>query len=173
MGIFVGSTSVGSVSESWRVRENSQVCGNPHGKCNETSNVMLDPIAEMLTRIRNAQRAGHATVSVPASNVKRAVADILVREGFLDSIETMVDGARSNLLMRLKYERISSTEKKGAIQEIERVSKEGLRVYVKRGDVERVKYGYGIAILSTSQGIMTGKDAYRKGLGGEYLCKVW
>ena len=135
---------------------------------------MLDPIAEMLTRIRNAQRAGHSSVVVPASKLKRAIADILVREGFLEKIEEeKTEEGHLNLRFALKYTKLSQTEKAPAIQELERVSKEGCRVYVKKSEVEKVKNGYGIAILSTSKGIMTGRDAYRAGLGGEFVCKVW
>ncbi|MEP7162498.1 MAG: 30S ribosomal protein S8 [Candidatus Moraniibacteriota bacterium] len=135
---------------------------------------MLDPIAEMLTRIRNAQRAGHQTVQFPASKLKRAIADILVTEGFLDRVEEETEeNGRKHLRIHLKYERLSPTKKMPAIEELERVSKEGCRIYVKRGDVEKVKNGFGIAILSTSKGVMTGKEAYRRGLGGEFVCKVW
>lgn len=135
---------------------------------------MLDPIADMLTRIRNASRAGHASVVLPASKMKYAIAEILVREGFLDHVETMKDETEKEVLkMNLKYEKQSQTSKTSAIQDLERVSKEGSRVYIKKGDIGKVKNGYGIAIVSTSKGIMTGRDAYRAGLGGELVCKVW
>lgn len=134
---------------------------------------MLDPIADMLTRIRNAQAAGHKRVSIPASKFKRKIAEILKNEGFIEAVEERTEGVKSELLLDLKYDRVSPTKKQPAIREITRVSTEGRRIYVKSKDIRKVKNGYGIAILSTSQGVMTGGEAYRKGLGGEYLCKVW
>ena len=134
---------------------------------------MLDPIADMLTRIRNAQAAGHSQVSFRASKLKRVIAEILEREGFVSRVEKLTDGKFDTLTLSLKYNQVSQTKKLPAIQEITRVSKQGCRVYIKSHEVKKVKNGYGIAILSTSQGVMTGKEAYRKGLGGEYVCKVW
>lgn len=134
---------------------------------------MLDPIADMLTRLRNAQMRGLSVVRVPASKLKLAILNLLVREGFIESVSQEEDGAKRTLLVTLKYQAVSLTEKRAAIQDIVRVSKEGRRAYVKRNEVTKVKNGYGIAILSTSQGVMTGGEAYSKGLGGEYLCQVW
>ncbi len=134
---------------------------------------MLDPIADMLTRIRNAQAAGHPVVSVRASKLKQVVADILKQEGFIENVEVGGEDRRGELVIRLKYTAVSPTRKDPAISEIVRVSKEGRRVYVKRHDIRKIKNGYGLAILSTSQGVMTGTEAYRRGLGGEYICKVW
>lgn len=134
---------------------------------------MLDPIADMLTRIRNAQAAGHASVSFRYSSVKETIARILEREGYVGRVEQIDTDGKITLSVGLRYEQVSLTRKKPAITEIDRVSKQGCRIYVKRHDIEKVKNGYGIAIVSTSQGIMTGKEAYRKGLGGEYICKVW
>ncbi len=134
---------------------------------------MLDPIADMLTRVRNAQAAGHQKVSVGASNLKHRVAEILVREGFVERVEKETEGVRSTLTLWLKYTQVTPTKRTPAIQEITRVSKQGCRIYVKSHEVKKVKNGYGIAILSTSQGVMTGGEAFAKGLGGEYLCKVW
>lgn len=135
---------------------------------------MLDPIAEMLTRIRNAQRAGHPSVLFSASKLKRSLVDILLKEGFLHDVEEeKTESGHLNLRVYLKYTTLSQTEKTPAIQELERVSKEGVRIYVKRGEIEKVKNGFGISILSTSKGMMTGKDAMAHGLGGEYICKVW
>lgn len=136
---------------------------------------MLDPIADMLTRIRNAQSAGHASVSLRPSKVKQAIADILSREGFVTRVgrEQEEAGGREALCIWLKYTQVSPTRKDPAIREITRVSKQGCRVYVKQHEVRKVKNGYGIAILSTSQGIMTGAEAHKRGLGGEYLCKIW
>ncbi len=134
---------------------------------------MLDPIADMLTRIRNAQAAGHASVSFRYSSVKETIARILEREGYVARVEKSDEDGKITLSVWLCYEQVSPTKKKPMITEIDRVSKQGCRIYVKRHDIEKVKSGYGIAIVSTSQGIMTGKEAYRKGLGGEYICKVW
>ncbi len=134
---------------------------------------MLDPIADMLTRIRNAQMRGLASVRVPASKLKLAILNLLVSEGFIESVVIEEDGAKKTILVHLKYEQVSLTKKRAAIQDIVRVSKEGCRSYVKRNEVAKVKNGYGIAVLSTSQGIMTGGEAYAKGLGGEYICQVW
>ena len=134
---------------------------------------MLDPIADMLTRIRNAQAAGLAQTSFPVSKLKTVIAQILEREGFVARVEKKMDGPKGTLCVWLKYTQLSQTKKAPAIQEITLVSKQGCRIYVKSNDVKKVKNGYGIAIISTSQGVMTGGEAYAKGLGGEYLCKVW
>lgn len=135
---------------------------------------MLDPIADMLTRIRNAQAAGHASVSVRASKLKYTIAQILEREGFVARVEKgAAEGEHEMVTIWLKYVQVSLTKKAPAIREITRVSKQGCRIYVKKGEIKKVKNGYGIAIVSTSKGIMTGRDAYRQSLGGEYICKVW
>lgn len=134
---------------------------------------MLDPIADMLTRIRNAQAAGRPAVVLRASKLKNVIAKILEREGFVARVEKETDGARENLRIELKYTDVSPTEKAPAIREITRVSKEGQRVYVKKNEINKVKSGYGIAIVSTSAGVMTGAEAYKRGLGGEYICKLW
>lgn len=135
---------------------------------------MLDPIADMLTRIRNAQSAGHASVSMPVSKLKCTIAEILEREGFIARFEKQqAEGAHETLCIWLKYTQVSPTQKSPAIQEVTRVSKQGCRVYVKKSEIKKVKNGYGIAIVSTSQGVMTGSEAYRRGLGGEYICRVW
>lgn len=134
---------------------------------------MLDPIADMLTRLRNAQAAGLPSVRVPASKLKLAILNLLVREHFLENVSVEADGAKETLLITLKYETLSLTKKRSAIQNIVRVSKEGRRTYVKSHEVMKVKNGYGVAVLSTSQGVMTGGEAYAKGLGGEYICQVW
>lgn len=134
---------------------------------------MLDPIADMLTRIRNAQAAGHSSVTMPASKLKWTIAEILLREGFVARFEKQADGVHETLCIWLKYTQVSPTEKAPAIQEVTRVSKQGCRIYVKKSEIKKVKNGYGIAIVSTSQGVMTGSEAYRRGLGGEYICRVW
>ena len=134
---------------------------------------MLDPIADMLTRIRNAQAAGHTAVAMRASKLKYTIAQILEREGFIGHIEKETDGIHETLRMRLKYTVVSPTKKVPAIQEVTRVSKQGCRIYVKKNEIKKVKNGYGIAIVSTSEGVMTGAEAYRRGLGGEYICRLW
>lgn len=134
---------------------------------------MLDPIADMLTRIRNAQRAKHKTVSVPFSKLKHSIAQILQQRSFIQSVKKE-DGEKFPVLnIELKYEILSNTEKNPAIQEIKRVSKQGQRIYVKKTDIKRIKNGYGISIISTSKGIMTGENAKKLGLGGELICEVW
>lgn len=134
---------------------------------------MLDPIADMLTRIRNAQAAGLAQANFPYSKLKHVIAQILEREGFVARVEKQVEGVKGTLCVWLKYAQVSQTKKAPAIREITLVSKQGRRIYVKSHDIKKVKNGYGVAIVSTSQGVMTGGEAYAKGLGGEYLCKVW
>jgi len=134
-----------------------------------------DPIADMLTRIRNASEARHLEVSMPASNLKAAVAQILKDEGFiLDFKEVVAEETHRNLVLQLKY--IGSNtggSKKAVITGIKRVSKPGLRIYVKKTDIPKVQNGLGIAILSTPSGVMTGRQAWRAGVGGEVLCYVW
>lgn len=134
---------------------------------------MLDPIADMLTRIRNAQAALLPVVVVRASKLKHIIAKLLEKEGFIERVEKEVDGAQENLRIFLKYTAVSATAKIPAIREITRVSKEGQRVYVKKNGIKKVKNGYGIAIVSTSAGVMTGAEAYKRGLGGEYICRLW
>ena len=134
---------------------------------------MLDPIADMLTRIRNAQRAGHKEVLVPFSKLKMSIAKILQKRNFIDSVQKDVQGNFPALKMVLKYEVVSNVEKNPAIREIKRVSRQGQRIYVKKDGIQRVKNGYGISIISTSKGVMTGDEARRGGLGGEIICEVW
>lgn len=136
---------------------------------------MLDPIADMLTRIRNAQRAGHVSVTVPASKLKLAIAETLLSRDFVAGVEKRADesGKKESIEIALRYVEHSPIHRDPAIRELKRMSKEGRRVYVKKGEVRKVKNGYGLAILSTSQGVMSGEDAAAKGLGGEYICQVW
>ena len=133
-----------------------------------------DPIADMLTRIRNAVSAGHTTVAMPSSNIKVAIAKILKEEGYVDNY-SVADGEQPShkvLRIRLKYvgERRS---KMPVISGIERVSRPGRRHYAKRREIPRVLSGMGTAILSTPKGVMTGRRARQIGVGGEVLCKVW
>ena len=134
---------------------------------------MLDPIAEMLTRIRNAQRAGKKDVLVKASNLKLAVAKILEQEKFVESVAKEKTEVFENIRIGLKYYRLSNTKKIPAIKEIRRVSREGQRIYTSAKEIQQVKNRFGIAIISTSKGVMTGEEARKSGLGGEYICQVW
>jgi small subunit ribosomal protein S8 len=127
-----------------------------------------DPIADMLTRIRNGSRARHQEVLMPASRTKLAIASILKEEGFIDDVEEIRDGARGQLRIRLKY-----VGKVPVVSGLKRVSKPGLRVYAAKTDIPRVLGGLGVVIVSTSQGIMTGAQARRAQLGGEVLAYVW
>ena len=130
---------------------------------------MSDVIADMLTRIRNANDAKHATVDIPASNMKKAIADILVEEGYVKSYTVIEDGKQGVLRVTLKY----SAGKQKVIRGIRRVSKPGLRIYAGYEDMPRVMNGLGIAIVSTSKGIMTDKKARETKIGGEVLAFVW
>ncbi|ADG04945.1 30S ribosomal protein S8 [Kyrpidia tusciae] len=131
--------------------------------------VMTDPIADMLTRIRNANLVGHEKVEIPASNVKRAIANILKEEGFIRDAEFIPDNKQGMIRVFLKY----GPNNERVITGLKRISKPGRRVYVKNDGVPRVLGGLGLAILSTSRGIMTDKDARRNGVGGEVICYVW
>ena len=134
---------------------------------------MLDPISEMLTRIRNAQTAGLGNVTLGASKLKLALAKILEKEGFVESVTKEKQDDFDMLKIILKYYKVSNTQKVPAIKGIRRISKEGQRIYLKSKEVGRVKNNYGIAIISTSKGVMTDHDAKKTGLGGEYVCEVW
>ena len=128
---------------------------------------MTDVIADMLTRIRNALHAKHDTVEIPASNTKKAIADILLKEGYISGVE-LIEGVPGSIKVTLKYENGQKV-----ISGLKRVSKPGLRVYVGVEEIPQVLGGLGIAILSTSKGVMTGKDAKALHQGGEVLAYVW
>jgi len=130
---------------------------------------ITDVIADMLTRIRNAGSAKHASVDVPASNVKNAIADILLQEGYVANVEKIDDGKQGIIRITLKY----TSNKRFAISGIKRISKPGLRVYSNKDELPKVLNGLGIAIASTSKGIMTDKNARKLGLGGEIMAFVW
>jgi len=130
---------------------------------------MSDVIADMLTRIRNANDAKHATVDIPASNMKKAIADILVEEGYVKSYQIIEDGKQGTIRVTLKYE----GNKQKVLRGIRRVSKPGLRIYAGFQDMPKVMNGLGIAIVSTSKGIMTDKKARQMKVGGEVLAFVW
>jgi len=136
-----------------------------------------DPIADLLTRIRNAHMAGHNTVSLPCSKLKLAIAQILKQEGFIDDFSVQTDGADGGtpfptLRLALKYVG-TRRERRPVISGIERVSTPGRRVYARKKDIPWVLSGMGIAILSTPKGVMTGARARQLGVGGEVICKVW
>ena len=130
---------------------------------------MTDPIADMLTRIRNALRANKETVEVPASNMKKAIADILLNEGYISGVELQEDGYNGKLLLTLKY----VGKKKPVINSLKRVSRPGLRVYSDVETMPKVMDGLGIAILSTNKGILTDKQAKAANVGGEVLAFIW
>ena len=131
--------------------------------------VMTDPIADMLTRIRNGNNARHETVEIPASNMKKSLAEILLEEGFIRGFDVIEDGKQDVIKVQLKY----GKDNEKIISGIKRISKPGLRVYVKNDEVPRVLGGLGIAILSTSKGVITDKIARKENVGGEVLCYVW
>ena len=130
---------------------------------------MSDVIADMLTRIRNANDAKHATVDIPASNMKKAIAEILVEEGYVKSYQIIEDGKQGTIRVTLKYE----GNKQKVLRGIRRISKPGLRIYAGYEDMPKVMNGLGIAIVSTSKGIMTDKKARQLNVGGEVLAFVW
>ena len=128
-----------------------------------------DPIADMLTRIRNANMVRHDSVLIPTSKIKFAIAKLLKEEGFITEYELVKDKTYKNIKIQLKY----AGKNQPMISGLERISKPGIRVYVENHEIPRVYGGLGIAILSTSKGIMTGQQAWRQGIGGELLCYVW
>ncbi|HEY8417650.1 MAG TPA: 30S ribosomal protein S8 [Limnochordales bacterium] len=131
--------------------------------------VMTDPIADMLTRIRNASMVYHDSVDVPASNLKKELARILKQEGFIRDYRVIDDGKQGIVRLYLKY----GPNKQRVIAGLKRISKPGRRVYARRDQIPRVLGGLGIAVLSTSKGVMTDKEARRQGVGGEVICYVW
>ena len=131
---------------------------------------MSDPIADMLTRIRNANTAKHDTVDVPASKMKIAIANILVDEGYIQKYDLVEDGNFKTLHITLKY---GADKNEKIISGLQRISKPGLRVYCKKDEVPRVLNGLGIAVVSTSKGLVVDREAIKMGLGGEVICYVW
>jgi len=130
---------------------------------------VTDPIADMLTRIRNACGSKHRRVDMPLSKMKTEIARILVEEGFIDGYDTQPNGVQDQLVVRLKY----VEGRTPVVSGLKRISKPGLRVYARKTEIPRVLGGLGLAILSTSRGIMTGSQARKLNLGGEVLCYVW
>ena len=131
--------------------------------------VICDPIADMLTRIRNANTVKHEKLDVPTSTIKKAIAKILVDEGYIKDFEVLEEGTRSNIRITLKY----GANKTKVITGLKRISKPGLKVYADKDEVPKVLGGLGIAILSTSKGIMTDKTARNQRIGGEVLAYIW
>lgn len=131
---------------------------------------MTDPIADFLTRLRNAIKAGHRVVEVPASNLKKELTKILFEQGYILNYKFQEDGPQGTIKIALKYDQTSKTN---AIKGLERVSKPGLRMYASHKDLPRVLNGLGIAVISTSKGVMTDKQARELNVGGEVLCYVY
>ena len=130
---------------------------------------ITDPIADLLTRIRNANSAKHETVEIPASNMKKAICQILLDEGYVKDMKVEDDGLQGNIILTLKY----GESKTRIIQGLKRISKPGLRIYSGHEEMPRVMKGLGVAIVSTSKGILTDKQARKLGVGGEVLAFVW
>ncbi|MBI4268362.1 30S ribosomal protein S8 [Candidatus Uhrbacteria bacterium] len=129
---------------------------------------MTDPIADMLTRIRNAARVKKPTVAVPYSRMKKSLADILLKEGYIDSVTLEGTAPFSSIVLSLKYD----AERTAAIHALKRISKPGSRAYVKNDQIPRVLNNYGMMVLSTSKGLMTNRDARREKIGGEIVCEI-
>ena len=129
---------------------------------------MVDPISDMLTRIRNAQAVSHQTVVIPFSKFKFNLAEVLKKEGLIEAVTSQGRKTKKVIEIKLKYQ-------KGlpAIRELKRISKPGQRIYLKKSQLKPIRQGYGLTIISTCQGLMTDKEARKKGLGGEVLCEIW
>ena len=132
--------------------------------------MLTDPISDYLTRIRNASRAGHRVVNIPASNLKKEMTKILFDQGYILSYKFEEDSVQGNIKIALKYDKFT---KEPVIRKLERISKPGLRKYVNSGELPRVLNGLGVAIISTSHGVMTSKQASKENVGGEVLCYVY
>ena len=130
---------------------------------------MTDPIADMLTRIRNANTVGHETVEIPASKIKKSIAEILLEEGYINGFDVIDDNKQGIIKVQMKY----GANKEKVISGIKKISKPGLKVYAKANEVPKVLGGLGIAILSTNQGVITDKEARKLQVGGEVLAFVW
>jgi small subunit ribosomal protein S8 len=131
--------------------------------------MIFDPIADMLTRVRNALAAKHQTVEMPASNIKKAIADVLVSEGYIEKVEVLEEGAKKSLKITLKY----GPNNEKVVQGIKRISKPGLRIFSNAEELPQVLNGLGVAIVSTNKGVMSDKDARKLNIGGEVIAFVW
>ena len=130
---------------------------------------MTDPIADMLTRIRNANTVAHETVTIPASNIKKSIAEILLAEGYIKGFEVIEDNKQGIINVQMKY----GVGGERVISGIKKISKPGLKVYAKANEIPRVLGGLGISIISTSKGVISDKEARKLGVGGEVICYVW
>ena len=130
---------------------------------------MTDPIADMLTRIRNANTVGHATVEIPASKMKKSIATILADEGYIRGFDVIENDKQGTIKIQMKY----GADKERVISGIKKISKPGLKTYAKAADIPKVLGGLGIAIISTSRGVISDKEARKLGIGGEVICYVW
>jgi len=130
---------------------------------------MTDPVADMLTRIRNANTVGHATVDIPASKMKKSIAQILLTEGYIKGFDIIEEGTQGIIRVQMKY----GADKERVISGLKKISKPGLKVYAKSNEVPKVLGGLGVAIISTSKGIISDKEARKLGVGGEVICYVW
>ena len=130
---------------------------------------MTDPIADMLTRIRNANTVGHETVEIPASKIKKSIAEILVEEGYINGFDVIDDNKQGTIKVQMKY----GANKERVITGIKKISKPGLRVYAGKDELPRVLGGLGVAIISTNKGVITDKEARKANVGGEVLAFVW
>ena len=131
--------------------------------------VMTDPIADLLTRIRNANIVRHEIVEVPSSNVKKAILNIMLQEGYIKNLEEYADGSVNMLRFAMKY----GEDKQRVITGLKRISKPGLRIYCRKEEIPKVLNGLGVAVISTSGGIVTDREARKLGVGGEVLCYIW
>jgi small subunit ribosomal protein S8 len=131
--------------------------------------VMTDPIADLLTRIRNANIVRHEIVEVPSSTIKKALLNIMLQEGYIKNVEEYTDGSVNMIRLSMKY----GKDKERVITGLKRISKPGLRVYCRKEEIPKVLNGLGVAVISTSKGIVTDRDARKLGLGGEVLCYIW
>jgi len=130
--------------------------------------MMTDPVADMLTRVRNANNKGFPSVSMPKSKLKLEIANVMKSEGYIEDFKIEGEGVKTQLVLDLKYQ-----DDKRVLSGLKRVSKPGLRKYVNKDDIPRVMGGFGIAVLTTSKGVMAGKKARQLGIGGEVLCYLW
>jgi small subunit ribosomal protein S8 len=133
----------------------------------------MDTISDMLTRIRNATLAGHPETAVPFSKLKKKIAEVMKRKGFVEDVFEEGDEKKKNLKIRLKYSRDEKGRENPYIQGLRRVSRQGQRIYVGKSGIPIVKNGCGFAVISTSRGLMTDEEARRAGLGGELICEIW
>jgi len=129
---------------------------------------MTDPIADLLTRIRNACMAGHRTVDIPSSQMKESVLNVLVKQGYIDGFQAVEDVKHPTTRVYIKYYKY-----KPVIQHLKRISKPGLRTYVRASEIKRIRGGLGISVLSTPKGVMTGREARKKNVGGEVIAEIW